>query len=187
MRGRGSPLRLVNPGGKTHRAPSLSTSSPAASRSSTTAGQHRVVEALAHHVVVGEQDAELGVDLVEVADALGHQDPPQAQGLGLSPDCRSTTRPAAALAEGLVGVEGGPGLAVETVEVADRQLVGRLLLAQVDEMLDEHPERGAPVADVVLAAARRVRRRSSSRHRASPMTVPRRWPTCISLATLGAE
>src|ERR1700689_4098911 len=36
-----------------------------------------VVRALASEVIVGEQDAELGVDLVEVADALCDEHPPE--------------------------------------------------------------------------------------------------------------
>ncbi len=53
--------------------------------------------------------------------------------------------------ERLVVVELLPGLLVEGGEVAHGKLGGSLLLAEVEEVLDQHPERGAPVADVVLA------------------------------------
>ena len=46
--------------------------------------EKRVVGALAGDVVVGEQDAQHGVDLVDVAQALGHEDLPEPQRLGVS-------------------------------------------------------------------------------------------------------
>ena len=103
-----------------------------------------------------------------------------------SPDCSRTTRRRLRSWKLRAGVEGGPGLPVEGVQVADRQLVGGFLLADVDQVLDEHAEGGAPVADVVLPDDR-VPGELQHAHRASPMMVVRRWPACISLATLGDE
>ena len=48
-------------------------------------------------------------------------------------------------------VELGVGLLVEAVEIAERQPVSGDVLADVEQVLDEHAERAAPVADVVLA------------------------------------
>ena len=68
-----------------------------------------------------------------------------------------------------------------------RQPLGGDVLADVEQVLDEHAERAAPVTDVVLADHVVAERTSSMRTSASPITVVRRWPACISLATLGAE
>jgi hypothetical protein len=54
-------------------------------------------------------------------------------------------------------------------------------------VLDEHAERGAPVADVVLADDVVSEVLECARASASPTTVVLRCPTCISLATFGAE
>ena len=64
----------------------------------------RVVEALPDDVVVGQQDAEHGVDLVDVAQALGHEDLPEAQRLGVPP-LQEDDPLAAALGEVGVAVE----------------------------------------------------------------------------------
>ena len=94
-----------------------------------------------------------------------------------------TTLLRAASANAGVGVETLLGLAVELSNAVE---VGQVLdAASSSTCCDQHPELRAPVADVVLpdhARGPELERRLS----ASPM-VERRWPTCISLATLGAE
>ena len=88
----------------------------------------------------------------------------------------------------LVGlVELGVGRLVEAVEIALSHAFGGDVLADVEQVLDQHPERPTPVADVVLAHDVVAEEPSISRTSASPITVVRRWPACISLATLGAE
>ena len=68
-----------------------------------------------------------------------------------SPACRVTTRCRARVGERLVAVELGPGRLVEAVR-AGLEVVGlRGVSPDVEQVLDEHPERRAPVADVVLA------------------------------------
>ncbi len=58
---------------------------------------------------------------------------------------------ASPILELLTGIELRPGLLVEAVEIADTELGGCLGLADVEKVLDQHAERRAPVADVVLA------------------------------------
>ena len=48
------------------------------------------------------------------------------------------------------GIELGTGRLVETGEVAHREALGGCGLAEVEHVLDEHAERRAPVADVIL-------------------------------------
>ena len=90
------------------------------------------------------------------------------------------------LLERLVVLELGRRRLVERVEVAEPERVGPLG-ADVDEVLDEHAERAAPVADVVLPHDVVADGARACRTSASPMTVVRRCPMCISLATFGAE
>ena len=140
----------MNPGGKTTSAPSLCSQQAGVAQPLDHAGQLVVVRALPHQVLVGEQDAEAAVDLVEVARALVDEQAPQPQRLGVAV-LQLDDPLAGALLERVVGVELRAGGAVEAVEVADGQLVRRLGLADVEQVLDEHAERAAPVADVVLA------------------------------------
>ena len=112
-------------------------------------GQHRVVHALRGEVVVGEQHAELVIHLVEVAGALGDEYPPQPQGLRIAPlqfhDALTST-----VLEHIVGVELRPCPLVEAGEVTDRQFARRGRLTEIEHVLDEHPERRAPITDVIL-------------------------------------
>ncbi len=82
--------------------------------------------------------------------ALGYEDLPEPHGLGLAA-LEQDDPTAAALGEVGVGVEELAGLPVELVEVAHAEgaRVGRD--ADVEQVLDEHAERRAPVPDVVLA------------------------------------
>ena len=68
-----------------------------------------------------------------------------------SPPCQEHDTLPRPVLELLRRIEHRPRLLVEAVEVAEREVLGRTLLAQVDQVLDQHPERCAPVADVVLA------------------------------------
>ena len=73
-----------------------------------------------------------------------------AQGLGVAA-LQHHDPVARPILELLAAVELGSGLLVEPVEIADAQLRRSLGLADVDQVLDEHAERRAPIADVVLA------------------------------------
>ncbi len=53
--------------------------------------------------------------------------------------------------EGFVVVELRVGLLVEAVEVSLAEPDGCHVLAEIEEVFDEHAERATPVADVVLA------------------------------------
>ena len=113
-------------------------------------GQQRVVEALPHHVLGGEQDAEQLVDLAGVAHGLGHEDAPEVQRLVVAA-LEQHDAAAAALGEGGVAVELPARRGVELVEVAHAEGLGAGRAVDVEQVLDEHAERRAPVADVVLA------------------------------------
>ena len=111
--------------------------------------EHVVVEALAADVVVGQAHPEPCVHLVQVPAGDVDQPLPDGQRVrvpGLQPD-----QPAPGpLGERRVVVELAPGRLVERVRVGGQQ--GRLgrILAHVEQVLDQHAERGAPVADVVV-------------------------------------
>src|SRR5699024_3009975 len=118
-----------------------------------------VVGGLAGEVLIGEGHVEHVVDPVEVLLGQLHQVRPDPQGLGVA---------------GLQGRDPGAGAGGEVVAVGRRaRLLGRVelgargliervrirlqqlrlgaVLAHLEQMLDEHAEGGAPVADVVLA------------------------------------
>ena len=80
---------------------------------------------------------------------LGHEDPPQAQRLGVAALEQHDAAPAA-LGERGVAVELPARRGVELVEVAHAEGLGVLGPADVDQVLDQHAERRPPVADVVL-------------------------------------
>ena len=111
--------------------------------------EHVVVEALAADVLVREAHPEPGVHLVQVPAGDVDQALPDGHRVrvpGLQPD-----QPApGALGERRVGVELAPGRLVERVRVGGQQpRLGRVH-AHVEQVLDQHAERGAPVADVVV-------------------------------------
>ncbi len=120
-------------------------------------GRHRrLVHRLAGEVVVGEQHAQLPVRLVEVLRALVHQREPQVGGLEVVARLQLHDAVAGASLELVALVELGAGFPVEHVEVGDLQVVDTvdprdIDTRDIDEVLDEHAERCAPVADVVLA------------------------------------
>ena len=101
-----------------------------------------------------------------------------------SPDCRATTRRRARSANSVVGAEVRAGPGVERLGLRQRQ--GRGVDALLEDLLDQHAELGAPVADVVLRD-HLVADAGITRWKQSPMIVERRCPTCICLATFGAE
>ena len=181
INGSGSPSRLVNPGGNTTSAPSLCCRSSVSASRSTRAVHQRLVHALAGDVVVGEQHAELAVHRVEVVVRHVDEAVPERERLRVAALQEHDPLAGPFLELGRFG-ELGVGLLVEAVEVALRQPVGGDVLTDVEQVLDEHAERPAPVADVVLAdhvvteerrASARARRRSRSSgdgRRASP------WP-----------
>ena len=146
--GSGSPSRLVNPGGNTtSRAVGLLQQAGGV-ETLEDLGHQRLVAALAGQVVVGEQHAELVVDLVPVRRALLDECSPQRHRLGVAV-LQQHDPLAGPLLELLVGRELGGRVLVEGVEVAQLERAGPLG-ADVDEVLDEHAERAAPVTDVVL-------------------------------------
>lgn len=112
-------------------------------------GEPVVVAALAREVRGRQQDVEQPVDDLEVGLRLVDQDPPQAQRRLVAALQEHHPLPRPGL-EGLVAVELLPRRLVEPAEVAGRELVCRLGLADVEQMLDQHPEGRAPLTDVVL-------------------------------------
>ena len=111
--------------------------------------QQRVVEALPHDVVVGQEHAEKVIDLARVPHGLGYEDPPQAQRLGVAA-LKQHDAPPAPLGERGIAVELEARRGVELVEVPHAEGLGVLCAADVDQVLEEHAEWRPPVADVVL-------------------------------------
>ena len=146
MRGTGLPSRPVYPSRKTQRAPSLIVAMPFASSSS----QLGVVAGFAVEVFLLQGHAEYAVGPVEVVLRQLHHLGPEPQGFRVTRLERHHPR-ARPSGEAGIAVEVGPGRLVEGVRVRLEQsgLVGTL--SHVEKVLDEHPERRAPVADVVLA------------------------------------
>ena len=79
----------------------------------------------------------------------------------------------------------GAGPLVEVLGLRQGQRGG--VDALLEDLLDQHAELGAPVADVVLRRCTWCPTAVSTRLKQSPMIVDRRCPTCICLATFGAE
>ncbi len=109
----------------------------------------RLVAALAGQVVVGQQHAELAVHVVPVRRRSGRRAGATARIVSASRCCSSTTRARARSWNSSSARTCVVGRLVERVEVAEAERLGPLG-ADVDEVLDEHAERPAPVADVVL-------------------------------------
>ena len=113
-------------------------------------GQQVVVHALAGQIVVGQQHVEFAVQPIEVGHAQIDEQLPQPKRLGITTLQQHDAIAGSGL-ERLTGVELCPSLLVETVEITDAEPGSCLGLTDVEQMLDEHSERRAPVADVVLA------------------------------------
>ena len=111
-------------------------------------GHQRLVPTLPRQVGVSEEHSELLVDLVPVLGALGHERVPQLHRLLVAPLQPHNPSPGALLKR-LVLLELARRLLVEGVEIAELHRAGSLG-ADVSEVLDEHPERSSPVANVVL-------------------------------------
>ena len=109
-------------------------------------------------VVVGEGHTEHRVHLVEIDLRKVYQLVPEPHRVGVTGLERDHPRPGAhvevAGATGglrlLGGVELDPRALVEHVRVGDEQPGLGRSFAHLEQVLDEHAERGAPVADVVL-------------------------------------
>ncbi len=128
--------------------------------------EHGVVPGLAHHVGVVDLHVELVEDGVEVDLRLVHEPLPHGQRLRVARLEVDHPAPGAGL-ELLVGVEEGAARLVEPVEARHGLLTGLhaglaglhggtlggggQLARVLDQVLDEHAELGAPVADVVAA------------------------------------
>ena len=112
-------------------------------------GQLGVVARLAVEVGVGQRDAHHVVDPVEVVLRQLDDLAPEAHGVGVAGLERDDPGPGPRGERG-VAVEVRAGRLVEGVRVGlEQRGLGRVL-ADVEEVLDEHAERRAPVADVVL-------------------------------------
>ena len=111
--------------------------------------QKVVVVRFAHDVVVGQEHPKHPVDLVEVAHRLVDEDPPQPQGLLVAALQQNHAVPRTR-DERLIGVELGSGLLVERIQVTNAEFLGGIGLSKVEQVLDQHAERSAPVTDVVL-------------------------------------
>jgi hypothetical protein len=109
------------------------------------AGEQRVVEAFAGHVLVGERDVEPPVDLVDVPKRHADKVLPERDRRRVTRLQRHDPHPGGVLERGL-RVE--PVLRLP-VEDPQRGEVGQLLDAGVEHVLGEHPELGAPVAQVI--------------------------------------
>jgi hypothetical protein len=108
-----------------------------------------VVGRLTGQVGVGERHLERRVDPVEIA--LGQPDEltPEPQRLGVTSLQRDDPRPGP-VGKRPLGIELRPGREIEGVGVGlDDQRLGRAL-TDLDQVLDEHAERRAPITDVVL-------------------------------------
>ena len=116
--------------------------------------EHVVVGALPCVVGVGEGHLEAVVGVGEVGGGHLDEDPPQTSALGVTGLEGHDPRPTA-IGELGVGVKACPGRLVKGIEVAHRRPLGahRVAVGQarVDEMFGQHPKRGAPVTEVVLA------------------------------------
>ena len=108
-----------------------------------------VVRRLAGQVGVGQGDAEGRVDAVEVLLGEVDQLVPEPQGVGVAGLQRDHAG-AGPVGERRVAVELLARGAVERVGVGDQQLRLGGVLADGQQVLDEHAERRPPVADVVL-------------------------------------
>ncbi len=112
-----------------------------------------IVGAFARDVVIGEADAQHRVDGVEVALGLGHEALPDGEGFLVAALQCHHPEPCArgeAVVPGGGRVELGAGGLVEGAGVVHQQRCFRGILADLQPVLDQHAERGAPVADVVL-------------------------------------
>ena len=109
----------------------------------------RLIDALAGEVVVGEPHPEQLVHRVEVLVGESDEQPPETSRVGVA-GLQQHHALAGAVLEFVGSVELHAGLFVEAVEIAERQVFCGLFFSQIDEVFDEHAERCAPVADVVL-------------------------------------
>ena len=167
MIGNGLPSRPVNPSGNTHRGAVALLQQPPLVELVDDAGKAVVVGRLADVVLRRQRDVERVVDRLEVLGGLVDEQLPQDACLGV-PALQEHHPSPGPVGEAYVAVELAPRRLVELGEVTERETVGGRVGAGVDEVLDEHAERGAPVAQVVLPddahgrgtpAAARARRR----------------------------
>ncbi len=113
------------------------------------AGQHIVVEGLA---AFGGGHAEPGEEGIGVFPRGVHEGLPNGAGGGVAP-LEVDHRPAGGVSEVGVGIEALLGLLVEGLEVGDANGVGvpQGLGLRLPQVLNQHAERGAPVADMIEA------------------------------------
>ena len=146
-------------------------------------GQHVVVDRLTGQVVDRHANAKAVVDRLEVLGREVDQDLPEPQGLGIARLKRHHTG-TRTVGEVVGRIECLSGLAVEPVEVAERQFGNGVFFAEVGQVLDQHAEGCAPVADMVLADHRVALRFKDAHQRIADHRRPQ-VATCI-LATFGA-
>ena len=142
--------RLVNPGGEHDHRTVVLLDEPSGLEPVVHDRHQVLVLALTHQVVVGEQHPESSVHQVEVVGRHVDEALPDRDRVGV-PLLEQDHPVAGAVGERLVLVELRVGGLVEAVEIALAHSLGGDVLADVEEVLDQHPERTPPVADVVLA------------------------------------
>ena len=150
MSGSGSPSRFVKPAGNTHLAPSLIAQQAEPVQLVDDGLELVVVEALADVVGVGEPHVQPVVDGRRSTSSDSATSDRHSRRVVGSPACRATTRRRARSLNVGSASNFAAGRLVEAVQVTDGQLVGGLGLADVEQVLDQHAERRAPLADVVL-------------------------------------
>lgn len=102
-----------------------------------------------------QEDTEPGVDVPENRFGFGDDVAPFREGVGVAGLQRDDPQPGT-VGERVIGFEQGPGLLVEGVKGGDGGGVAAQFgcvpggVGMFVEVLDEHPELGAPVAEVVL-------------------------------------
>ena len=112
-------------------------------------GQQRVVEALATYVVRGEPHSHPVVHRLQVPDRFVHELVPDRDGALVAALELDDPLPGP-VGELGIAVEPGPGLRIQHIEILDG-MRGLVVPALVQQMLDQHAELRAPVAQVVLA------------------------------------
>ena len=147
------------------------------------ARQHRVIQAFAHHVVFGQRDVQAVIGQLILRHGDVDQLAPHFQAV-LIAALQLHDVSARALGELGIFVVMLLGFAVELFQIGQAHVAGVFILHF--SVGNQHAEL-VPQSPTWLARITLWPRNSWVRAAASPMMVERRWPTCISFATFGAE